>query len=160
LSFNSERSDGTINDGITLFTNDGSSLSETPRSAGGQIVPVQLVEGFIDGVEVSVIVGGISATVLDWDDNFSIRIATADFYLNQLGLERLVLDVLAADDDALLQNDLANGIDFVTFNIAKDGSIKLETYNGGVNSSSKRNPSLEGWHFAALLLVAIVLSVI
>jgi hypothetical protein len=39
------------------------------------------VEGYIDGVELSVLVGGFSATVMDWTETkntIDIYIATAD----------------------------------------------------------------------------------
>lgn len=85
---------------------------------------------------IGVVIGGLTPTVIDWNETFSIRVATADSFLQQLGLEKLVLDVLASDDDILLQtNDVENGVDFVTFEIGLDGSTTLLTYGGAFEAS-------------------------
>eukprot|EP00934_Nitzschia_sp_Nitz4_P004536 Nitzschia sp. Nitz4//scaffold15_size197535//39930//45803//NITZ4_001562-RA/size197535-processed-gene-0.9-mRNA-1//1//CDS//3329537667//4526//frame0 len=128
LSTTQTASDGTIKEGIALFTSDGNTLSETPRSAGGQILPIQYVEGSVSGTSVYVIVGGVFSMVLDWDDSLEVTVATADSYLDYVGASYLLMDVLAYDDDALLTGGTSS-YDIVTFWIDDDGSSTLTTYD-------------------------------
>jgi hypothetical protein len=116
--------DGIVPNGVSLYTFNGNTYSETPRSSGGQIVPVVYVEGTIGGVELSVLVGGFSATVMDWSETntIDIYIATADKYLESFASDFLVVDLLAHDDDALLNPEEA-GTDFYSFLLDKDGNV-------------------------------------
>lgn len=129
---------GVVSEGISLFTNDASTLSETPRAAGGQIIPTQYVEGRFSGVDVSVLVGGVFSMALDWSNGLEIYVTSAEDYAELLGVDMFALDVLASDDDALLNNDKANGYDFVTFNIALDGSSSMRTYNDNSSATIDR----------------------
>lgn len=96
---------------------------------GGQIVPVAYVEASLEGVAIDVLVGGFFSTVIDWSEETSITvyIESADFYLDELQVDYLIVDLLAYDDDALLNGDSDSGaaVDFVTFYIGRDGG------NGG-----------------------------
>jgi hypothetical protein len=90
---------------------------------GGQIVPVQYVEASLEGVAIDVLVGGFFSTVIDWSEEASITIyvESAKFYLDELQVDYLIVDIWAYDDDALLNGDSDSGVDFVTFYIGRDG---------------------------------------
>ncbi|CAJ1934845.1 unnamed protein product [Cylindrotheca closterium] len=87
----------------TLYTTqggDGDSYSETPATAGGQIVPIVYVDGMIDGFDYFYFIGGYDPVAFDWSTNSPLIIGTLpadDFLLSESGV--LTLDLTAEDED-------------------------------------------------------------
>jgi hypothetical protein len=116
-----------IRNDLTLYTHNGISYSEPPRVAGGSIVPVRYIEGAMGDMFLDVMVGGFNATVLDWNNETTMAacIVGADDALDQYGLELLIVDILAYDDDKLVEDEnSASGVDFAPFEIYRDGTVR------------------------------------
>jgi hypothetical protein len=126
LSFSKESAqDGIVNDDLSLYTSDGNTYSETPRSAGGQIVPVVYVEGFIGDTFLDVLVGGFYSTVIEWSEanSIDVKISNAEDYLDYFQSEYIILDLFAHDDDGLLLTSDGEDVDFVLFVLDKDRNV-------------------------------------
>ena len=122
---------------VLLYTSDGSTYSETPREAGGQILPIIYVEGRLDGKDMDVLVGGFFSTVIEWSvarNSMEPFVMEASAYLSLFEVDYLVVDVLAVDDD-----DVANdgGSDFVFFVIDAEGNAFINDDTNSNNSSAE-----------------------
>jgi hypothetical protein len=101
------------------------SFQETPRTAGGRIVPIIYAEASIDGGSFSVYVGGFNGTVFDWgnaDNDVSVRTLhwqTALAENEALGLKHVIVDIAAYDYHATTEgaspNETLKGFDYELF---------------------------------------------
>lgn len=110
---------GLITDSATLYTETRETFSETPRSAGGKIVPILFTEGSINGADAPIYVGGFFGTVVDWTEENSITFTVQGWKTTleeraQLGLETVVVTMLAIDNEKF-DADSSAGIDLKTF---------------------------------------------
>lgn len=120
---------GLITEQATLYTETRDTFSETPRSAGGQIVPVLFTEGMIDGVDAFIYVGGFFATVLDWNEENNITFTVQSWQTTleekaALGLENVVVNMVAFDAEKL-EEETAAGIDLVSFRFPDSASSSI-----------------------------------
>lgn len=113
-------------DATTLYTETRDSFQETPRTAGGRIVPIIYAEASIDGGSFSVYVGGFNGTVFDWgnaDNEVSVRTLhwqTALAENEALGLKHVIVDIAAYDfhtttTEGASPNETLKGFDYELF---------------------------------------------
>jgi hypothetical protein len=114
--------DGIVANGLLLYTFDGNTYSETPNLAGGHIVPVIYLMGFIVNTFFNVLVGSFFLTVIEWSkeaNSINVKIATLKHYLDSFELEFFIVDLFAHDDDVLLLTSNVEDVDFVVFGLDK-----------------------------------------
>ena len=140
---------------MSLYTSDGATYSEKPRTAGGQILPVVYVEGQLDGAELDVLVGGFFSTVLEWsvENEMELLVTEASDYMDIFDVNYLVVDVLAVDDDVSNvpggATDNSKNSDFTFFIIDRDGTVYI--HDGGNGSSGS---ILHGFKYGTTATIA------
>jgi len=134
----------TLTTGFALMTNadnsTDSTISETPPSAGGRIVPIMYVDGVADGVSYSEILGGVDQTVIEWnkDQEFDLLVMTPEESLMNFGLNRssVLVDMYAFDYDKIDDWDnleIGKGFDKHSFSV----EIDVMTIDGSVAALRK-----------------------
>jgi hypothetical protein len=123
VSFSTQNEVNGLIGGLTLFTladRDNESFSETPRSRGGQVVPVVFMDAIIGGEEFYYFIGGDSAAVIEWNENdvFGVTTVAASTYLANFNLQGLTIDLFASDD-------YTGDASYAFFDISADGDIAL-----------------------------------
>jgi hypothetical protein len=120
LSFTPDTTSSTVST-FDLYTyGDGATISETPRSAGGYIVPIVFTEIFIGDVFIAELVGGFNSTIFAWNEEsvFGMEIVGAREWLKDLELD-VVIDIVAYDDDTF-NSDTFEGFDSLSFYLSYD----------------------------------------
>jgi hypothetical protein len=120
LSFTSDRSKSKVRN-YALYTYGGEMPSETPRSAGGYIVPIVFTRAVIGDVLITELVGGFNSTVFAWNEEstFSVVTVGALEWLEGLELDTVIMDVSAYDYDTFDSKTLA-GFDLESFYLSSD----------------------------------------
>jgi len=160
VTFNIENKvNGVITDGLTLYTisgSDGESYSEVIRSRGGQIVPVNFVEGEIEGEILDFFIGGKDGdNILAWTTGNLLEINTisGNNYLSSKGVDSLTLDGIAFDDSTGKQTE-------VLFEFIGNGTIidqSRESFTDGPSNSGVQELfSTVGVGFVMLLLTSLL----
>jgi hypothetical protein len=138
---------------VLLYTSDGNTYSETPREAGGQILPIIYVEGMLDGDELDVLVGGFFSTIIEWSDANGVNFFATDAsaYLALFEVDFLVVDILAVDDDE--SGGSNGGSDFTFFVIDADGNAFI---NDSTDSSgAEESYGMTSYYFVYLLAMVV-----
>ena len=112
---------------IALYTDagDGTSYSEVPLIAGGQVVPIVQCDGVVNGSDqFFILAGGFAATIYDWDPNHPLamkKIDALDFgdfdfgnYISDEGYYGM--DITAGDENEGRYNR-------VTVDFGRDGTL-------------------------------------
>lgn len=77
ISFSEDEAVGRINDNLSLFAaTDSGTFSETPRSAGGYLIPLIYIDAFIQGRRLTTLPGGFNQTVIEWSENIEYNVLT------------------------------------------------------------------------------------
>lgn len=134
LSILTPSSEGLIT-AVTLYTDSLDTFSETPRAAGGQIVPIIYGEAYIDGESYFEYVGGFNGTVFDWGEDSDLAVETQHWRTvlednsATLGLETIVLSVAAYDLDVFDgESESIDGTDLVFFEFSAACAPQLAIY--------------------------------
>jgi len=119
LTFSVDETTGEIENNLAMYvTNNASSTSEMPRSAGGHFAPIIYVEAeFLDN-PVSVLVGGAFGNVFEWNEesNIAIHSGNIQFILEERGLDNYIIDVTAYDHDTDMR-------DYFNFRLDSDSNV-------------------------------------
>lgn len=104
---------------IALYTDagDGTSYSEVPLFAGGQVVPIVQCDGVANGFDIFTLIGGFSPTIYDWDPNNPLamkKIDALDFGISTAGYYGM--DITAGDESEGRYNR-------VTVDFGRDGRL-------------------------------------
>ena len=68
---------GRVNNNLNLFTaNSAGTFLETPKSAGGLLIPLIYIDAFIQGRQLTTLPGGFNQTVIEWKENIDYNILT------------------------------------------------------------------------------------
>lgn len=123
VSFSTQNEVNGVIGGLTLFTvadRETDSFSETPRSRGGQIVPVVYMVGVIDGVDIDYYIGGDTSSVIEWNEADAVGVTpvSASNYVTTFGLQDLTIDMYASDDST-------GDSSYAFFAIDTDGEVSL-----------------------------------
>ena len=124
---------GFVFEGFTLYTYGigTDTVSEKPRNAGGQIVPIVYTEGEISGQPVFALVGGFSGTVVDFNSDsefFAAQVSANELFDNIPELDFLIIDLLAFNEGSLSNSDSSStDYQFEYFDIDRQGKITWVT---------------------------------
>lgn len=121
LTFNSDSS-GAISFSLFAFQDQqgGTSLSEIPRSAGGQIVPVLYFDLQYNALSLTESVGGTNQVILSWDtdETFSVVRVNEVQMLSIYSSDTVFVELFAFDDDT----DLVDSIRYPYTILVEDDS--------------------------------------
>lgn len=112
LHFGYNTTTETITTGFSLMTSsNGSAISETLPSEGGQIVPILFADGVVDGYKYGIILGGFDRSIWQWSEAnpLEIVLVPASRYLHFIpNVNTLLFNIKATDTDVegLLRNDV------------------------------------------------------
>ena len=124
-------SEGVLND-LALYTESLDTFSETPRSAGGQIVPIIYSEAYLGGNDYFVYVGGFNGTVFEWNEDSRLSVTTLHWttvleQYERRGVDTVVVDFAAYDLDKFDENDEDSdeGFDVAFFTYPEESMASL-----------------------------------
>jgi len=156
ITFSGKEGEEISASGLALYTYGESStgtgtntLSETPRSAGGSIVPIVLTEAVIEDTVITELVGGFNSTVVPWNNQSEIGVVimSAVEYLQTLELDQVIIYIAAFDDDNNAAANESYADEVFTTNITLDQFL-----GRGSKKSAAAKPSA---FFATALIVLL-----
>ena len=103
LSFSTNGTDAVSSLSLFALADSGNSIAEVSKTYGGQIVPVVLCLGMVDGIEFTELLGGFEGSWFFWDDSLTIKPVDASYIFDEeltdgVQLQYQTIDMRAYDE--------------------------------------------------------------
>jgi len=117
LTFSIDPVSGVSSGNLALFLGDGATVSETPRSALGFVIPIVYVFLQDSDKSINTLLGGLYGTVLEWSETveLGITVFSDETFRENFGADQGIISMLAIDYSMYEAGDGTEGYDEAVF---------------------------------------------